>query len=142
MGPSRNFDWGDINGDGHTDFISSVADSFPNHTGGLWVQLGDGRRGFLSAGRLGDSGEGAVSLGEFNQDGRMDVARLTNGSEVDIYAGWGDGEFVYQQTLPMGVGPSGLTARDYNGDGRDDVAAPWSNWGETPYLSVRINETP
>jgi len=65
--------------------------------------------------------------GDFNADGRMDLAALTKASNFITYAqvcfGNGDGTFAAPQPYEFSSATD-ITAGDFNGDGKDDLAAP------------------
>ena len=65
---------------------------------------------------------GAVAVGDFNGDGRLDLA-VADGSVVNVLAGVGDGTFLPPVKYPAGPNPSGVVAGEFNGDGRSDLAA-------------------
>src|SRR5262249_23584729 len=79
---------------------------------------------------------GPVARGDFNGDGRLDLAVIATGSIAPafppplspllIYLGLGDGRFPLSQTLSSKAstfsGSVTMLAADLNGDGRDDLA--------------------
>jgi hypothetical protein len=97
------------------------------------VLLGNGRGAFgapiLTSPQGGNDGD--VALGDFNHDGRLDVAvggeaALPDG--LTIFTGNGDGTFgvPFQSPLRVSTGgdnPFGVAAADLNGDGRVDLVA-------------------
>ena len=61
--------------------------------------------------------------GDFNGDGRTDLAVANNGSNyVSVLLGNGDGTFQNQVRYAAGTNPSSIVAGDFNGDGRTDLA--------------------
>jgi hypothetical protein len=64
-----------------------------------------------------------LAIGDFNGDGRQDVAFINSYYSVGVALGNGDGTFQPVQTLtPDNGGASDLTVGDFNGDGHLDVA--------------------
>ena len=70
----------------------------------------------------------AVAVGDFNGDGKMDLAVVNfgdpsvndNGS-VSILLGNGDGTFQPANNMVTGKNPSSIAVGDFNGDGRVDI---------------------
>ena len=68
--------------------------------------------------------------GDFNGDGRTDlaVANVDPYSTVSVLLGNGDGTFQAQLTNAVGSSPDAIVAGDFNGDGRTDLAV--ANYGD------------
>ena len=65
----------------------------------------------------------AVMTGDFNGDGRLDLAVANQSSNtVSILLGKGDGTFQAAQNFATGAGPQSLAVGDFNGDGKPDLA--------------------
>jgi hypothetical protein len=61
-------------------------------------------------------------MGDFNQDGKADLAVLNGGSSnVSILLGNGDGTFQPAVNFATGASPNYLTVGDFNGDGKADL---------------------
>jgi hypothetical protein len=75
--------------------------------------------------------------GDFNNDGRLDLATASNGpnNDVSVVLGLGDGTFGPVTHFPVGIGPVDIVAGDFDGDGRIDLAT--SNNGSND-LSVLL----
>ena len=83
-----------------------------------------GRRSTYAVG----TGPIALVAGDFNGDGRTDLAVANDGSnDVSVLLGNGDGTFQAQVTYAVGSVPIALVAGDFNGDGRTDLAV--ANYG-------------
>jgi uncharacterized repeat protein (TIGR01451 family) len=121
----------DLNGDGSQDLV--VTDE--NYENGIVVWLGDGRGGFTPAqGSPFSAGNSpaSVAVGDFNGDGRPDLAvGNTGGNDVIILLGkWSDDSlprfqgFVESASgpLPAGGSPQAVVAGDFDGNGMFDVA--------------------
>jgi hypothetical protein len=116
----------DFNQDGHNDV--AVANLGPDaFVGGVDVMLGDGK------GRLGDpirtplgaqTGAYQVAAGDFNGDGKADLAALTGTTggygPIVILLGRGDGSF---DTGPssLAAGEGNIAVADLTGDGKADI---------------------
>jgi V8-like Glu-specific endopeptidase len=115
---------GDFNGDGKAD----VATFSRGSTADVYVALSDGTK-FAGNGVLWDDFFAANSetpaVGDFNGDGKDDIATFTLGTTGDVYVALSDGtkfgassvwhgDFGYNAEQPY-VG-------DFNGDGKDDIA--------------------
>src|SRR5438034_1180689 len=65
----------------------------------------------------------SVGIGDFNRDGRLDLAVANSGANtVSILPGNGDGTFQPALSLAAGTGPASLAVADFNGDGKSDLA--------------------
>jgi predicted outer membrane repeat protein len=116
---------GDFNGDGKLDL--AVANEFSDN---VTILLGDGSGGFteaagspVSAGSL----PGYVTVGDFNGDGKPDLAVANQGSgNVTILLGDGSGAFTEAAGSPLSAGltPRSVAVGDFNGDGKPDLAVP------------------
>ena len=116
----------DFTSDGNLDL--AVADAGMNGTGDVMVFAGAGGgftpRSTLSAG----SHPVAVVAGDFNHDGKMDLAAVSEGTfgadqgGVYFLAGNGDGTFQKAVIYPAGANPSAIAMGDFNGDGNADLA--------------------
>ena len=115
---------GDFNGDGITDLAESG-----NHLGGgnqLAVHLGNGDVTFSPPTfyALPGSGTGGIAVGDFNKDGKLDLA-VTSGygpAQASVFLGNGDGTFQLPIDSPAGNSGDGLVAGDFNEDGKLDLA--------------------
>ena len=116
---------GDFNGDGRTDIVTFTRGS----TGDAYVALSNGN-GFDGTGwKWHDAfcfGSEIPLVGDFNGDGKDDIATFTRGTTGDVYVAlstgsgfvgtgwkWHD-DFCFGSEIPL-VG-------DFNGDGNDDIA--------------------
>ncbi len=65
----------------------------------------------------------SVAIGDFNGDGRSDLAVANTGSNnVSILLGTGTGTFGAATNFAAGTGPFSVAIGDFNGDGRSDLA--------------------
>jgi hypothetical protein len=114
---------GDFNGDGKPDF--AVANNSSNN---VTILLGNGSGGFLQAASS-PVGAGmspsSVAVGDFNIDGKPDLAVANNNSnDVTILLGNGIGGFAQPIGSPVGAGnrPISVAVSDFNLDGSPDLA--------------------
>ena len=114
---------GDFNGDGKLDL--AVANYLSDN---VTIRLGDGMGGFpdANASTVG-AGDGpqAVAIGDFNRDGKLDLAVANQGSaDVTIRLGDGTGGFPDANASAVGAGmnPVAIAIGDFNGDGKQDLA--------------------
>jgi len=118
----------DFNADGNLDL--ALTNSF---TGLSVVDLGYGKGAFNTAGNLNAGSEGfpaGAAVGDFNGDGKLDVATANGGSTtypnsgVTVSLGNGDGTFRQANSSPISLGQdlSAIIAGDFNGDGKLDLA--------------------
>ncbi|MEI9977624.1 MAG: FG-GAP-like repeat-containing protein [Edaphobacter sp.] len=62
--------------------------------------------------------------GDFNNDGKLDIAVAEVENYVVVLLGHGDGTFTSGARSPTGSSPQGLATGDFNGDGKLDIAVP------------------
>jgi|HubBroStandDraft_5_1064220.scaffolds.fasta_scaffold21129_2 hypothetical protein len=124
---------GDFNGDDNPDIVVLTSD-YSDSGGYVGVLLGDGKGGFgspllfrIPENDLGYSRPSALAVGDFNGDGKLDVAVAISNwtsndtSYVAILLGNGDGTFRKGQIAPAGPNPQSVAAADFNGDGILDL---------------------
>jgi hypothetical protein len=135
---------GDFNGDRHQDLVT-VQEST------LSVLLGD-EDGRFKAGRdarvggapvvYADFDEPVVAVGDFNRDGRQDLATANEDSgTVSVLLGRGDGSFRVARNFRVGGPPNSIGVADFNGDGRQDLATANGNAGTVSVLLGRGDGT-
>jgi len=129
---------GDFNGDGRTDLAVANATGFS--TSSISVLLGLGNGAFLAPLTF-TAGSNAtfVAAGDFNLDGKLDLAVANNGSDtISIFSGIGNGLFLPPQDFVVGSGPTWIGVADLNVDGKPDLVV--AN-GRAGTVSVLINRT-
>jgi hypothetical protein len=82
-----------------------------------WAQL-ETRDNFATA-----TSPVAIAVGDFNRDGKMDIvtASVTEGPEVQVFLGNGDGTFRVPTAYDVGQGTGPLAVADLNHDGNLDI---------------------
>jgi FG-GAP-like repeat len=117
---------GDFNADGYLDLVvTNVCPGYPTCSGAtVSVLLGNGNGTFQPQVQYATGkGPDAVSLGDFNGDGKLDLAIVSDtDSAVCIFLGIADGTFQPYVEYPAGAGADGVTTGDFNGDGALDLA--------------------
>ena len=108
---------GDLNGDGIPDIASTDSNAI------LYVLIGNGDGTFQAAKTMRISGANGIVIGDFNRDGKADLAMLSGGT-VFLYFGNGDGTFAADplSTSTAGNGSTAVVAADFNHDGKLDIA--------------------
>ena len=112
---------GDMNGDGKDDLV--VGDSNFNSVG---IYLSMGRSGFqfsqgFTIGDVVEGNVGSICLGDFNADGKLDIAAATiYTNSVAIFTSNSRGSYDMQRFATGVVGSSCIVA-DVNGDGKPDL---------------------
>ena len=88
------------------------------------VLLGNGAGSFSAATNFGvGSNPFSVAVGDFNGDGKQDLAVANNNSEnVSVLLGDGAGGFSAAVDFGVGDVPRSIAVGDFNGDGRQDLA--------------------
>ena len=122
----------DLNKDGNLDLL--VAGAGPEDNSGLYLNsyLGDGTGNFALKESLGlgeGSLEGVLGLGDFNEDGNLDVAfpltfnvNVGQSTTVLTFLGDGTGNLVQGKSFTVGGGPHSALAFDFDHDGHVDLA--------------------
>lgn len=131
----------DIDGDGDVDLlVASMGFVFPNNDriGTVFVLENDGRQNFTARAVLENTDRVTdVRAGDFNGDGRMDLAVAQFGYDQGAVA-WlertGPWEFRRNVLLPLS-GAINVCVADFNGDGKPDLATLVSQqWEEIYYF--------
>ncbi|WP_177236632.1 FG-GAP-like repeat-containing protein [Spirosoma endophyticum] len=116
---------GEFNGDGRPDLVKIEVKS-----GIGWILLGDdgGKFGATSSDliRL-DLNQLPLSVvsGDFNQDGRIDIATVGNlqSNTISVLLNLGNGTFSSPTNLALEKSPTSVNVNDFNGDGKLDIAS-------------------
>jgi hypothetical protein len=126
---------GDFNADGIPD-VAVVAGVFSQPTSdySVFIQFGLGNGSFSApvagASLASFSGPDALAAGDFNGDGKLDLAVADNSGVVLILLGNGDGTFTATTSnQATATGPVSLAAADFNDDGILDLAIANNNSG-------------
>jgi predicted nucleotidyltransferase len=123
---------GDFNNDNRLDIV--VVNSAVNNLG-VFIGYGNGTFSVMitcSTGSL--SVPLSVVVGDFNNDGRLDVAvSLSQTDSIGVLFGNGNGTFSNQMTFPTGSGsePNRLAIGDFNNDNQLDIAI--ANYGSNSF---------
>src|ERR1043166_9726057 len=76
------------------------------------------------------TGPTVIVAGDFNGDGKMDIAVAINASgDVSILLNNGDGTFKPAMNSPTGTSPQQMVVGDFNGDGKLDLVGTNFNYG-------------
>ncbi len=134
----------DLNGDGKADLV--VANGYVagarvvGNTIQVFVGNGDGTFQAPVAYRIGDYAQ-ALVLGDFNGDGKVDVAAAGFFGSVSVLNGNGDGTLATPVGYPTLLYPSSLAVADLDGDGKLDLVVGYQDMpGElNPGLSTLRN---
>ena len=116
----------DLNGDGRLDAVVTYSGGFADGPlGGVSALLNDGAGGFRAAiNTVVARGVITATAGDWNRDGRIDVAVSTASGDGAVYLlrGRGDGRFEAPVMLAR-LFSTRLLAADLTGDGREDLIA-------------------
>ncbi|CAF0942683.1 unnamed protein product [Adineta steineri] len=124
-------DVNDFNGDGYIDIV--VANQ-GNYNIGVFLGKGDGNFGTQITTMIGHTTiVNQIAVGDFNGDGKMDVAGVCGletalllssiSTSVFVFVGCGNGSFGQQMTFDTElVYVDYVVTNDFNGDGRLDLA--------------------
>jgi len=132
---------GDFNNDNKADLVVITT-----QTNNFAVMLGDGNGGFSILTGIQLQGTSSffddVDVGDFNADGKADLAVVRSGSNiVNVLQGNGFGFFSNYASAPTPATPISVVVRDLNGDGKPDIAATSGNQGfnTQTHVTVLIN---
>jgi FG-GAP-like repeat/Putative Ig domain/Bacterial Ig-like domain (group 3) len=78
--------------------------------------------GFSLASTLNTTASTGMATGDFNGDGKPDLAILNADNTISIFLGNGDGTFTAKASAGTLSGGSGFLVADFNGDGKLDLA--------------------
>jgi FG-GAP-like repeat/IPT/TIG domain len=127
--PPQGLASGDFNGDGKLDLAVSLEGGFPAaYPNSIAILLGDGSGGFSSLPYIPFDDDGSIPghlvTGDFNGDGKLDLAVGDSRGNVTMLLGDGTGGFATGSLSPTdGMNVLSLAAGDLNGDGELDLAA-------------------
>jgi uncharacterized protein (DUF2141 family) len=127
---------GDFNGDGISDLAVANQTSGGAHGDVVAILLGNSDGTFGAATYL-TVGSFSVSVvtGDFNADGKLDLAVANYGSnDVSILLGTGTGTFGAATNFGAGTNPEKVIVGDFNGDGKLDLAVANLNGNDVSIL--------
>ncbi len=125
---------GDFNGDGIPDL--ALINTYYSNTVAILLGNGDGTFTAVSSSPSVGEFPAGIAVGDFNGDGKLDLAITENGSNsATILLGNGDGTFTPAAANPAtGIQPMGIAVGDFNGDGIADLAVACSGSGTVTIL--------
>jgi hypothetical protein len=115
----------DLNGDGALDLVVSVFGASgpdPSAPGQVAVLLNRGDRSFANAVFYADRAAVAVVAGDFDGDGKPDIATADFDGSVSVFLGDGKGSLGPRVANSTGGQGVAIAAGDFNGDGVLDLA--------------------
>ena len=134
---------GDFNNDNKTDLVVLLAGS-----NGLYLLLGDGNGSFTVHSFTplqGTTFFSDVAIGDFNADGKSDLAVSGGGAAnfVRVLTGNGAGIFPSFTDVPTSGTPGSIIVRDLNGDSKPDIAVTtFISSPRASYVTVIFNDAP
>lgn len=136
-------DVGDVNGDGHLDFVLAGAEDGSGPT--TVVYLGDGTGSFTRAeASLRGLVQGSVNFGDLNADGHLDLVVTgddANGDpHTDVYLGYGDGQFDRVGAGLTGLQDGSTGLGDVNEDGTLDLVVTGRDGSSTKQTTVYLGD--
>jgi hypothetical protein len=126
---------GDFNRDGKLDLAVGVVTNTAQ-SDSVSIFLGDGTGSFGAATNFAVVLPVSVAVGDFNGDGKLDLAvvnNLNNGT-VSILIGNGDGTFGTATSFAVGEAPFSVATGDFNRDGKLDLAVANQNTNNVSIL--------
>jgi hypothetical protein len=141
----------DFNGDGKADLALAVAD-ISESAGEVAILLGNGDGTYQAPRTFAlDSSARAQIAGDFNGDGKQDLAVADTNSVLHLFLGNGDGTF---RQIAYDIGgndfPAGLAAADFTGDGVPGLGVTYYSGsqvalllhGPTPSAAALVADAP
>jgi hypothetical protein len=119
---------GDFNGDGIPDLVVVNKGTSPSYAdSSMSVLLGNGDGTFQAAVNY-PAGKAPLSVaaGDFNGDGKLDLAVANEPITVSVLLGLGDGTFAAPVAYAVDPGPTSVVMGDFNNDGILDLAVAGS----------------
>jgi len=113
---------GDLNGDGKQDLAVALGNK-----AAVAILMGKGDGTFGAASSVATAASAlyfpvALTIADFNRDGRLDIATANNQVDASVLLGNGDGSFQPYKQLGTSKGPTWIAAGDFNNDGIPDLA--------------------
>ncbi len=128
---------GDFNGDGKQDL--AVA-NYMTAPGTVSIRLGDGMGGFSSSTDVSvASFPNSVAIGDFNGDGKQDLAVTSQSNSVSIRLGDGMGGFSGATEVTVSSRSFAVAIGDFNGDGKQDLAVA-NDSTQPSTVSIRLGD--
>lgn len=109
---------GDLTGDNRPELVAVTG-------GAITVFVNDGAGAFTP--RTPFPGGGRIVLGDFNHDGKLDLASTESATAITVRLGNGDGTFAAPLESPTPVALSRLVVADVDGDGNPDLGGDSAN---------------
>ena len=75
-----------------------------------------------------------VVVGDFNADGKEDIATANSSGSVSAFLGSGSGGFGIETDYKVGAAASAIAVGDFNGDGKQDLATASTGAGTMSVL--------
>jgi len=129
-----NIGLGDFNSDGILDMVALTPQGV-----NVLIGKGDGTfriAGTFPAGRL--SAYSQITVGDFNHDGKLDVALADEGGRLEVLLGNGDGTFQMRVSSPIQSYTGFLATGDFNADGNLDLVAVPADQGAPFVVQVLL----
>jgi hypothetical protein len=112
----------DFNHDGAVDLVGYALINSGTQTE-IMVYMNSGTGTFAAPVALpGSTGGGYVAVGDFNQDGNLDVAFLYGATQVAVSYGDGRGNFASPLFYTVNGSADSIVVGDFNNDGKQDIA--------------------
>jgi len=130
----------DFNGDGKPDIV--VVNAAGSGTVSVLLNLGSATFSLPVATQTGGLGGIALTSGDYNHDGKTDLAVVNNlSNNVSILLGNGDGTLRLSSFAGVHGGPVAVTEADFNRDGNADLAVVNSLTGDVTVLLGKSDGT-